>query len=85
MAKRLTPEEESKREAERVLERVSTESEVLGTSSFVKQANRARDHFAGADGDQSDKVEIWAKRVGRGLSVIAFIALAYWLVRFLGR
>ncbi|MEM8539492.1 MAG: hypothetical protein AAGF25_00925 [Pseudomonadota bacterium] len=85
MAKKLSSDEERQRESERVLERVSTESEVVGTSSFVRQANRARDHLAGADGDQSDKVEVWAKRFGRGLSVAAFIFLAIWLVNFLGR
>ncbi len=85
MAEKRTPQDESQREAERVLQRVSTESEVVGTSSFVRQANKAREHFAGEDGDQSDQVEVWAKRVGRGLSVIAFILLAIWLFNFLGR
>ena len=85
MAEKRTPQDESQREAERVLQRVSTESEVVGTSSFVRQANKAREHFAGEDDDQSDQVEVWAKRVGRGLSVIAFILLAIWLFNFLGR
>ncbi len=85
MAEKHESPEESQRESERVLERVATESEIVGTSSFVRQANKAREHFAGEDGDQSDQVEVWAKRVGRGLSVIAFILLAIWLFNFLGR
>lgn len=85
MAGKLDNDEERRRESERVLERVSTESEVLGTSSLVRQANKARDHLVGADGDQTDKVEVWAKRVGRGFSVVAFILLAIWLVNYLGR
>ncbi len=85
MADKLDEDQRRKRESERLLERVSTESEVVGTSSFVRQANKARDHLTGADGDQSDSVEIWAKRFARGLSIVAFIFLAIWLVRFLGR
>jgi len=85
MAERLDDDQKRARESERVLERVSTESEVVGTSSFVRQANKARDHLAGADGDQSDPVEVWAKRFGRGLSLVAFILLAIWLVNYLGR
>jgi hypothetical protein len=85
MADRLEEDQNRQRESERVLERVTTESEVVGTSSFVRQANRLRDHFAAADGDQSDSVEIWAKRFARGLSIVAFVLLAIWLVNFLGR
>lgn len=85
MADKLESDEKRQRESERVLDRVSTESEVVGTSSFVRQANKARDHLTGADGDQSDPVEMWAKRFGRGLSLAAFILLAIWLVNYLGR
>ncbi len=28
----------------------------------------------GKDAEPADKVEIWAKRIGRGLSLIAFVA-----------
>lgn len=85
MADRLDDDQKRQRESERVLERVSTESEVVGTSSFVRQANRVRDHLTAADGDQSDSVEVWAKRVARGLSIVVFVLLAIWLVNFLGR
>lgn len=85
MADRLDDDQKRQRESERVLERVSTESEVVGTSSFVRQANKVRDHLTGADGDQTDPVEMWAKRFGRGLSIVAFILLAVWLVNYLGR
>lgn len=85
MADKLDEDQKRKRESERVLERVSTESEVVGTSSFVRQANKIRDHLTAADGDQTDSVEIWAKRFARGLSIVAFVFLAIWLVNFLGR
>ncbi|MDZ7822909.1 MAG: hypothetical protein U5K75_01930 [Ahrensia sp.] len=82
MVKR-NPDDESAREAERVLKRVAQESEVLGTSSFARTANKTLEHFAGADGDQEDKAEVWGKRVGRFLSLIVFIVLAIWLFNYL--
>lgn len=73
------------REARKALERVERDSEVVGHSSFARAAGKARDHLAGADADQTDPVEVWGRRVGRGLSVIAFIALAIWLIGYLTR
>lgn len=73
------------READKALERVRRDSEVVGQSSFVRATGKARDHLTGADADPSDPVEVWGRRVGRGLSVIAFIALAIWLIGYLSR
>ncbi|MCA1951660.1 MAG: hypothetical protein LDL22_01360 [Hyphomicrobiales bacterium] len=44
---------------------------------------RAADHFAARDsrsGDDEpgDRVEIWARRLGRALSAIAFVALVWY-------
>lgn len=52
-------------------------------SIFSSSLARAADHFAGQDAlkqnaEPADKVEIWAKRIGRGLSLIAFVALAWY-------
>ena len=68
-------------EARKDLERIGDQSEVIGTSSFVRTANRARDHFGGTDAPEDDAVEIWGRRVGRGLSVIFVIALIWYLAR----
>ena len=39
-----------------------------------------RAHFAGHDGGvERDPVEIWGKRIGRGLSLVGFVALAIYL------
>ena len=73
------------REAKAALERVQRDSEVIGQSSLVRAASKARDHLAGADADQSDPAEVWGRRVGRGLSVIAVIVLLIWLVNWLTR
>jgi hypothetical protein len=68
-------------QARKDLERIGDQSEVIGTSSFVRTANRARDHFAGADAPQDDAAEIWGRRVGRGLSVVFVIVLIWYLAK----
>ena len=61
------------------LENAAAASEVFGTSTFVKQAERAGAHFRGEDADPDDRVEVWGRRVGRGLSLIAFFGLLIYL------
>lgn len=39
---------------------------------------KAGDHFGAKDTEQADGVERWATRLGRGLSLIAFIGLAWY-------
>ncbi len=69
--------EKTAAEARKDLQRIGDQSEVIGTSSFARIANRARDHFTGADARQDDAVEIWGRRVGRGLAVIFVIVLVW--------
>lgn len=40
---------------------------------------RARDHFGAADTPPDDPAELWGRRIGRGLSAVAFLALAVYL------
>ena len=77
--------DQRERQAKKALDRVQRDSEVVGHSSFVRAAGKARDHLAGADADQDDPAEVWGRRVGRGLSVIAVIALLIWLLSWLTR
>jgi hypothetical protein len=72
-------------EARRTLERVATDSEVLGQSTLARTVNRARAHIAAEDADAEDRVEVWGRRAGRALSLVAFIVLAIWLVGYLSR
>jgi preprotein translocase subunit SecF len=69
-------EAERRREAQRILNRVERESEQVGTSTMARTANKVRDHFLGEEKQTEDPAEIWGKRIGRGLGVAAFIALA---------
>jgi len=74
-----------KSESEHILERVAQESESIGKSSFTRTANRITDHLSAAEADENDWAELWGRRIGRGLSVVAFIALAIWLLGYLTR
>ena len=71
--------EARRREALRDIERVGETSEVIGTSSLRRAAEGVKGHFAGADADAGDKVEMWGRRIGRGLSLVALIVLAVYL------
>lgn len=70
---------EEERESKRVLSRVDRESETIGSSSFARSAEKTRDHFLGKDSDPDDPIEIWGKRIGRGLSVAITIVLVLYL------
>ncbi len=39
---------------------------------------RAGDHFGAKDTDPADATERWATRIGRSLSLVAFVALAWY-------
>lgn len=76
-------------EARRVLERVARDTETVGTSSLARVSRRVGRHFAGGDavGEEdggTDQVEIWGRRVGRGLSVVLAIGLTWLLGSQLG-
>jgi hypothetical protein len=70
-------EEEQRKEARRILNRVERESEQVGASSMVRTANKVRDHFLGEEVSKDDPIEVLGKRIARGLAVVVFVALAY--------
>lgn len=71
--------EEKQRRALRDLERAEEQSVPLGASHVKRSADRARDHFLGADNDDDDQIEVWGKRIGRILSLIFVIGLVVYL------
>ena len=83
----MTDREQDAREA---LERVRRDSEVAGTSSVARLGRRVGDHFGGKDAvgagedGATDPAEIWGRRIGRSLSLVAFVALSVWLAYQLG-
>lgn len=78
-------EEARRREAEAALAAVRRDAEQLGASTLARTANQVRDHFKAADvqgGDDggADPAEVWGKRIGRVLALIAVAVLVWALV-----
>ena len=55
------------------------ERESVASSALARTARRAGDHFAAKDAPGEDRIELWGRRIGRGLSLAGFIALAIYL------
>ncbi|MBA4271234.1 MAG: hypothetical protein C0447_17760, partial [Methylobacterium sp.] len=62
-------------EAQAALDRVKRDSESLLGSSM----GRAADHFGAKDAPEGDPVELWGRRIGRSLSLLGVVVLAWWL------
>ena len=74
--------EDQRREALRTLDALN-DSDTFATSALARTARRASDHFAGKDAMAADgsvdRIELWGRRIGRGLSLAGFVALAIYL------
>ena len=70
-------------EAREALERVQRDTDTLGSSALARMGRRAGDHFGGKDavgaseGGETDPIELWGRRIGRALSLIGVVVLAY--------
>jgi hypothetical protein len=74
--------DEREREAREALDRVAREAETIGGSSLGRIGRRVGDHFAARDAvgetdDGTDPIELWGRRIGRALSLLGVIVLAY--------
>lgn len=69
--------DENTRRARKDLETLRDSDNVF-TGSVAPMLRRAKTHFSGTEED-GDAVEVWGKRIGRGLSLIVFVALAIYL------
>jgi len=82
MADHRQREEDERREALATLDSLR-ESDTFATSALARTARRASDHFSAKDAvaeDGSvDRIELWGRRIGRALSLAAFVALAIYL------
>ena len=70
--------EAQRREALRTLETLN-ERDTFVNSAMARSAKRASDHFAARDAAGEDRIELWGRRIGRGLSLAGFVALAIYL------
>ncbi|MDJ0932620.1 hypothetical protein [Breoghania sp.] len=81
MNRRKEREEERQREAREALDRIHGDSETVGSSSFVRVAKHAQDHFTADDKQgEKDPVEIWGSRIGRAGGLLFALALVLYLV-----
>lgn len=77
--------EDGKDEARAALDRVGRETETLGGSSLARMGRRLGGHFGARDavgageGGTTDPIELWGRRIGRLLSLIGVVLLAFWL------
>jgi hypothetical protein len=77
--------EARRQEAQEALDRLRGEGATFAGSALVAAARRATGHFGardavGAEADGStDPIELWGRRIGRALSLIAFIGLSIYL------
>jgi hypothetical protein len=76
--KQTERDEAQRREALRTLDGLS-ERDTFTTSALARTAQRASNHFAAKDAAGEDRIELWGRRIGRGLSLAGFVALAVYL------
>jgi len=69
--------EAQRREALAAL-RTLSENDTFATSTLARTAQRATDHFSAKDAGE-DRIELWGRRIGRGLSLVGLVAFAVYL------
>ncbi|MBV8754048.1 MAG: hypothetical protein JO328_14395 [Hyphomicrobiales bacterium] len=76
-------EEARRREAVETLDKLKRDRAPLAGSSLADAARRAVRHFAAADAigpdGAGDPIELWGRRIGRALSLVAVIGLSIYL------
>ncbi|SKA35554.1 hypothetical protein [Consotaella salsifontis] len=81
----LDRDEERRREARAILERVARETSPQVGAGIEGTFSGVRRHFSAADADPGDRIEVMGTRIGRGLGLVAFVILAALLVmRWIG-
>ena len=74
-------ENKNKAEAQRILDRVSEESETIGRSSMRRVAESLSGHLGANDVKDDSWAEIWGTRIGRGLGLIFVVVLIFYLMQ----
>jgi len=75
--------EAQRREALAAARDLKDDRTTFASSALGVAANRATDHFAARDAvdpdGEADAIELWGRRIGRALSLAAFIVLSLYL------
>jgi hypothetical protein len=64
-------------ESRRILGQIEQET------GYDRAVNRLRNHLSATDADQSDAIETWGTRIGRGIGLVATVVLFVLFVRYL--
>lgn len=82
--------QDREQESREALERVRRDSDTAGSSALARMSRQAQDHFGGHDAvgasedGATDPIELWGRRIGRGLSLVGVVVLGLWLLVQLG-
>jgi hypothetical protein len=82
---RTTQETDRTAEARRILAQVEKDTGIAASSALARALGRARNHMTGRHAEPEGWSEWWGTRVGRLLSLAAFVALSIYLYRFLAQ
>ena len=75
----MTVPDDSRRAALDELQRLQREGDVLG-GELKGVYRRTAEHFSAAEArDSGDPIELWGRRIGRGLAAVAFIGFCAYL------
>jgi hypothetical protein len=78
----VNPRDEDRvREAQEALRRVEAETETVGGSALARAAR----HLSGADAPDGDRIEVWGRRLGRGLGLVFALYLVVTLYQHFTR
>jgi len=81
MASRHDEERRTTEQARRDLNRLSAESDTIGTSAAARMATKIESRFKANNIDPNDPIELWGTRIGRSLGLVVAIGLALYLVK----
>jgi hypothetical protein len=82
MAGHPPDEHERQREALATARSLADDRSTLASSAMAAAAQRASDHFTAQDAaadEEGDRIELWGRRIGRALSLAAFLGLSVYL------
>ena len=79
----MNTDDDRQRESRRILARMQAQTDGGVMTAVQRTAKRGRDHFAASDANETDLVEVWGTRIGRGISLILCVGLLVYIGQLL--
>ena len=67
--------DERQEDARRILNQIKGETDPTGITTPRSMLGRAEAHFSGRDAPDDDPIELWGRRIGRGLGLVMLVVL----------